>query len=45
MMKPAFVHRVGMQADMEYVMWLTELKARYRQSQAKAAAKVNTVLL
>ena len=44
-MKPAFVHRVGMQADMEYVMWLTELKARYRQSQAKAAAKVNTVLL
>ena len=45
MMKPAFVHRVGMQADMEYVMWLTELKTRYRQSQAKAAAKVNTVLL
>ena len=45
MMKPAFVHRVGIQADMEYVMWLTELKARYRQSQAKAAAKVNTVLL
>lgn len=45
MIKPTFVHRDGMQTDMEYVMWLTELKARYRQSQAKAAAKVNTVLL
>ena len=32
-------------ADKEYIEWLKELKARYRQSQAKAAVKVNTAML
>lgn len=32
-------------ADKEYIDWLKELKARYRQSQAKAAVKVNTAML
>lgn len=44
-MEPTFVSRVGMLADKEYVEWLKELKARYRQSQAKASVKVNTFLL
>ena len=43
--EPTFVSRVGMLADKEYVEWLKELKARYRQSQAKASVKVNTFLL
>ena len=43
--EPAFVSRDGMLADKEYVEWLKELKARYRQSQAKASVKVNTFLL
>lgn len=32
-------------ADKEYIDWLKELKARYRQSQTKAAVKVNTAML
>ena len=32
-------------ADKEYIEWLKELKARYRQGQAKAAVKVNTAML
>ena len=43
--EPTFVSRDGMLADKEYVEWLKELKARYRQSQAKASVKVNTFLL
>ena len=42
---PEFVKRDGMLADKEYVEWLKELKARYRQSQAKAAVRVNTAML
>ena len=42
---PTFVSRDGMTADKEYVEWLHELKARYRQSQAKASVKVNTTQL
>jgi predicted nuclease of restriction endonuclease-like (RecB) superfamily len=45
MMEPTFVYRDGMMADKEYVEWLKELKTRYRQSQAKAAVKVNTAVL
>ena len=44
-MEPTFVSRDGMLVDKEYVEWLKELKARYRQSQAKASVKVNTFLL
>ena len=43
--EPAFVSRDGMLVDKEYIEWLKELKARYRQSQAKASVKVNTFLL
>ena len=43
--EPTFVSRDGMLADKEYVEWLKELKARYKQSQAKASVKVNTFLL
>ena len=43
--KPTFVYRDGMLADKEYIGWLKELKARYRQSQAKAAVRVNTAML
>lgn len=42
---PTFVHRDGMIADKEYVEWLKDLKARFRQSQIKAAARVNTAML
>ena len=42
---PTFISRDGMLADREYLEWLKELKARYRQSQAKASVKVNTFLL
>ena len=42
---PEFVKRDGMLADKEYVEWLKELKTRYRQSQAKAAVRVNTAML
>ena len=42
---PTFVHREGILADTEYIDWLKELKARYKQSQAKAAVRVNTTIL
>ena len=45
MEEPTFVHRDGMIADKEYVEWLKELKARFRQSQIKAAVRVNTAML
>ncbi|MBR5984310.1 MAG: DUF1016 family protein [Bacteroidales bacterium] len=45
MEEPTFVHRDGMLADKEYVEWLKELKARFRQSQIKAAVRVNTAML
>mgnify|MGYP002623607821 CR=1 FL=1 len=42
---PSFVYRDGMLADKEYVNWLTDVKARYRQSQIKASVRVNTTML
>jgi hypothetical protein len=42
---PTFVSRDGMTADKEYVEWLRDVKQRFRQSQAKAAVKVNTAML
>ena len=45
MEKPSFVYRDGMTANKEYVEWLKELKTRYRQSQAKAAVRVNSAML
>ena len=44
-MKPAFVHRDGMMADKEYVEWLSDVKARFHQSQIKASIHVNTDML
>ena len=42
---PSFVYRDGMLADKEYVAWLADVKARYRQSQIKASVRVNTTML
>lgn len=42
---PSFVYRDGMTADKEYVEWLSEVKARFRQSQIKASVRVNTSML
>ena len=43
--EPTFVYRDGMIADGNYVEWLTEVKARFRQSQIKASIRVNTEML
>ena len=43
--KPSFVYRDGMTADKEYVEWLSDVKTRFRQSQTKAAIRVNTAML
>ena len=43
--KPSFVYRDGMTADKEYVEWLADVKARFRQSQIKASIRVNTAML
>ena len=42
---PLFVYRDGMTADKEYIKWLSEVKARFRQSQIKASVRVNTSML
>ena len=42
---PQFINRTSMMADSDYVQWLSELKQRYRQSQAKAAVHVNHSML
>ena len=42
---PTFVYRDSVLTDSDYVKWLTDVKSRYRQSQAKAAVKVNTEML
>ena len=42
---PTFVYRDEMNADEEYVQWLSELKQRFQSSQAKAAIRVNTAML
>ncbi len=43
--KPAFVYRDGMLSDSKYVEWLSEVKARFCQSQIKASIRVNTSML
>ncbi|MBQ0015678.1 MAG: hypothetical protein KBT04_01680 [Bacteroidales bacterium] len=43
--KPSFVYRDGMTADKEYVEWLADVKARFRQSQITASVRVNTTML
>ena len=43
--KPHFVFRDCMTADRDYVRWITNIKSRYRNSQIKAAIKVNSALL
>ena len=42
---PQFINRTSMLADSDYVQWLSELKQRYRQSQAKVAVHVNHSML
>lgn len=43
--KPHFVFRDGMTADRDYVQWIADIKNRYRNSQIKAAIKVDSALL
>ena len=43
--KPAFVYRDGMLSDSKYVEWLSDVKARFCQSQLKASIRVNTSML
>ena len=45
MMEPTFVYRDGMLSDKEYVEWLADVKARFRQSQIKTSIRVNTAML
>ena len=45
MTTPQFIKRDSMLADTDYVQWLSDLKQRYRQSQAKAAVHVNHGML
>ena len=44
-MDPSFVYRDGMLVDKEYEEWLADLKRRYRQSQLRAAVRVNNEVL
>ena len=43
--KPTFTFRDGMTADEGYVQWIADIKQRFRQSQIKAAVRVNTDML
>lgn len=43
--KPAFVTRDGIVADADYVQWLSDVKKRFRESQARAIVKVNSEML
>ena len=43
--KPIFTFRDGMTADEGYIQWITDIKQRFRQSQIKAAVRVNTAML
>ena len=45
MTTPLFIKRDSMLVDADYVQWLSDLKQRYRQSQAKAAVHVNHGML
>ena len=43
--KPTFVTRDGIIADADYVHWLSDVKKRFRESQARATIKVNSEML
>ena len=43
--KPTFVYRDGMLPSAQYVEWLSDVKARFCQSQIKASIRVNTSML
>ena len=43
--KPTFVSRDMMTADEGYLHWMADIKQRFRQSQIKAAVRVNTAML
>lgn len=45
MNKPEFVFRTAMTANSDYVKWLSEVKTRVKQAQAKAILQVNTSML
>ena len=40
--KPELVTSQDVKLDSEYVQWIQEIKQRYRNSQIKAAVKVNS---
>ncbi len=42
---PSFIYRDGMIADQNYLQWISEVKRRFRNAQAKAAVRVNTAML
>lgn len=42
---PSFIYRDGMNADQNYLQWISEVKSRFRNAQAKAAVRVNTAML
>ena len=43
--KPTFTFRDGMTADEGYIQWIADIKQRFRQSQIKAAVRVNTAMI
>ncbi|MBR3572182.1 MAG: hypothetical protein IKN99_02915 [Bacteroidales bacterium] len=43
--KTTFISRDIMTADEGYVQWMADIKQRFRQSQLKAAVRVNTTML
>lgn len=43
--KPAFVTRDGIVTDADYVQWFSDVKKRFRESQARAIVKVNSEML
>ncbi|MBO7634983.1 MAG: DUF1016 family protein [Paludibacteraceae bacterium] len=43
--KPTFLFREEMTTDEGYVQWMADIKQRFRQSQVKAAVRVNTAML
>ena len=43
--KPTFISRDTMTSDEGYVQWMADIKQRFRQSQLKAAVRVNTAML
>ena len=43
--KPTFIFRDNMSSDEGYLQWISDIKQRFRQSQIKAAVRVNTAML